>query len=256
VSDDAPVRLETDGGVSEVVFASPPVNQLSHDFLDTFEATLDAIPDSTRVVIVRSEVPRVFLAGADLSFLVHGQPDRLREYVQTVQRLFSRFETMPWPAIAAIEGAALGGGLELALACDIRIAAESAWLGLPEVTLGILPSAGGPERLVRTVGQGVARDLVITGRRVSAHEALTLGIVSRVTANGEAVAAARELARELAAGATEAIQAAKRLTVNAFESSLDAAFSEEEEAWMEVRASANAQEGLEAFMEKRAPNFR
>lgn len=252
---DAPVRLEVQGGVSEVVFASPPVNQLSHHFLDTLETTLDSLPDSTRAVVVRSDVPRVFLAGADLSFLVHGEADRLREYVRTVQRLFGRFESMPWPAIAAIEGACLGGGLELALACDIRIAAQSAMLGLPEVTLGILPSAGGPERLVRTVGQGVARDLVITGRRVDGREALTLGIVSRVTGDGAAANVARELAAKLAAGATEAIQAAKRLTVRASDSSLEAAFSEEEQAWMEVRASANAQEGLEAFLAKRPPRY-
>lgn len=251
----APVRVESEGAVTHVIFDSPPVNELSHRFLETLEAALDSIPESTRAVVVRSEVERVFLAGADLDFLAHGELEQMREYVRTVQRVFGRFERMPWPAIAAIEGAALGGGLELSLACDIRVASESAVLGLPEVTLGILPGAGGPERLVRTVGQGVARDLVLTGRRVDGREAFALGIISRLTPKGEAVSSAHELAAKLAAGATEAIQAAKWLTVQASDKPIDAALADEERTWVEVRGSANAQEGLEAFLAKRSPRY-
>ncbi len=253
---DGLVRLEVQGAVTHVVFASPPVNALSHRFLDEFDAALDAIPGTTRAVVVRSEVPRVFLAGADLDFLAHGDAEAFRAYVRSVQRVFTRFEQMPWPAIAAIDGAALGGGLELALACDIRVATESSRLGLPEVTLGILPGAGGPERLVRAVGQGVARDLVLTGRRLDGREALAFGIVSRLAADGEAAAAAGEIAGSLAAGATEAIQAAKWLTVQASDKELEPALEDEQRAWLEVRASANAQEGLDAFLEKRSPSFR
>ncbi len=255
VSDEL-VRLEVHGAVTHVVFASPPVNALSHRFLDEFDAALDAIPETTRAVVVRSEVPRVFLAGADLDFLAHGDPEAFRAYVGSVQRVFTRFERMRWPSIAAIDGACLGGGLELALACDIRVAAQSAKLGLPEVTLGILPGAGGPERLVRAVGQGVARDLVLTGRRIDGREALAFGIVSRLAEDGQAADVAGELAGALAAGATEAIQAAKWLTVQASDRELEAALEDEQRAWLEVRASANAQEGLEAFLEKRPASFR
>jgi enoyl-CoA hydratase/carnithine racemase len=253
---DGLVRLEVQGAVTHVVFASPPVNALSHQFLDEFDAALDAIPETARAVVVRSEVPRVFLAGADLDFLAHGERKQHLEYVRTVQRLFGRFEQMRRPAIAAIEGACLGGGLELALACDIRVATESARLGLPEVTLGILPGAGGPERLVRAVGQGVARDLVLTGRRINGREALAFGIVSRLAENGQAARVAAEIAGELAAGATEAIQAAKWLTVQASDKELEAALEDEQRAWLDVRASANAQEGLDAFLEKRSPSFK
>jgi enoyl-CoA hydratase/carnithine racemase len=247
--------VEAQDGVAHIIFSSPPVNELSHAFLRALDAVLDAAPADTRAVAVSSEVSRVFMAGGDISFLAHGELDRLREYVRWVQRVFTRFEQMPWPAVAGIDGACLGGGLELSLACDIRVASEAAIFGLPEVQLGILPGAGGPERLVRAVGQGVARDLVLTGRRISGREALGFGIVSRLVGEGEAAAAALELARSLAGGATEAIQAVKRLTVRASDSPLDMALEEEEAAWVAVRQSANAQEGLDAFLQKRRPVY-
>ncbi len=250
------VRVEARDGAAHIIFCSPPVNALSHAFLSALDAALDSVPGDARAVAVSSEVPRVFMAGADLDFLAHGESDRLREYVRWVQRVFSRFEQMPWPAVAGIDGACLGGGFELSLACDIRVASEAASVGLPEVQLGILPGAGGPERLVRAVGQGVTRDLVLTGRRLSGREALEFGIVSRLVSEGEAAAAALELARSLAAGATEAIQAAKRLTVRASDSTIETALAEEEAGWVAVRASANAQEGLDAFLEKRSPVYR
>jgi enoyl-CoA hydratase len=249
------IRLETHDGVAHIIFSSPPVNELSHAFLGALDAALDAVPADARAVAVSSEVPRVFMAGGDISFLAHGDPERLREYVRWVQRVFSRFERMACPAVVGIDGACLGGGLELSLACDIRVASEGATVGLPEVQLGILPGAGGPERLVRAVGQGVARDLVLTGRRISGRQALEFGIVSRLVGEGEAAGAALELARSLAKGATEAIQAAKRLTVRASDSPLETALQEEEAAWVAVRRSANAQEGLEAFLQKRPPVY-
>jgi enoyl-CoA hydratase/carnithine racemase len=253
---DRPVRVEVEDGVAGIVFSSPPVNALTHAFLGALDEALDSLPEGTHAIAVWSEVPRVFMAGADLDFLAHGDRERQREYVRSVQRVFTRFERIACPAVVGIDGACLGGGLELSLACDIRIVSASASLGLPEVRLGILPGAGGPERLVRAVGQGVTRDLVLTGRRLSAREAVDFGIASRLVGPGEAAAAARELARELAAGATEAIQAIKRLTVQASDTALEEALADEEEAWMAVRDSANAQEGLTAFLEKRPPVYR
>jgi enoyl-CoA hydratase/carnithine racemase len=250
------IRLEVDpGGVAEVGFDSPPVNQLSHAFLDELGDALDSLKPDTRALAVVSDVPRVFLAGGDIDFLAKGSLAEQRAYVGLVQRTFSRFERMPWPVVVGIDGACLGGGLELSLAADIRIVSPAARLGLPEVRVGILPGAGGPNRLVRAIGQGAARDLLLTGRRVTGEEALTMGIASRLVADGEAGRAARDLARELASGATEAVQAIKRLAVAASENTIEQGLAQEAAEWIAVRESRNAQEGLSAFLEKRDPVY-
>lgn len=250
------VRVGVDDGLAELVFASPPVNQLSRAFLTDLNEALDTLDEGTRALVVWSDVPRVFMAGGDIEFLAGAGLDELRDYVRWVQQTFTRFEDMPWPVVVGIDGACLGGGLELSLACDIRVVAESARLGLPEVTLGILPGAGGTQRLVRAAGQGVARDLLLTGRRVDGREAVGFGIASRLVADGGAAGAARELARELGSGATEAIQAIKRLTLAASDNTIEEGLRQEWEAWMDVRGSHNAQEGLTAFLEKRQPTYR
>lgn len=249
------VRLEVDGDVAELTFCHPPVNQLSRRVLAELNEALDAITAEVRAVVVTSEVERVFMAGGDLEFLRDAPLREQGDYVRLVQSTFTRFERLPQPAVVGIDGACLGGGLELSLACDIRIVSERASLGLPEVKLGILAGAGGTQRLVRAIGQGVARDMLLTGRRISGAEAITFGLASRLAPNGEAADAARALARELAAGATEAIQATKRLGVAATENSIDAGLDQEWEGWMGVRESANAQEGLSAFLDKREPSF-
>ena len=177
-------------------------------------------------------------------------------FVDLCQRTYSLFEEAPYPVIAAIEGAALGGGLELALACDIRILGADATLGLPEATIGLLAGAGGITRLVRAIGRGAAHDLLLTGRRLSADEALAMGIASRAAPAGAALDAALALARVLADGPTEAIQATKRLAVVAGEGTIEDGLRREREAWAIVRRSATTQEGLEAFTEKRKPDFR
>jgi enoyl-CoA hydratase/carnithine racemase len=163
---------------------------------------------------------------------------------------------VPYPTIAAIEGAALGGGFELSLACDLRIAGPDAVLGVPEATIGLIAGAGGITRLVRAVGRGVAHDLLLTGRRVRAEEALRMSVVSRLVGAGEAVGEALALARRLADGPCEAIFATKRLAVVAGEGTIADALAREREAWARVRVSARTQEGLEAFAERRAPDFR
>lgn len=250
------IHVEVDDGVAEIGFSSPPVNELSHTFLEQLNEALDSVPADTRALAVLSDVPRVFMAGGDIEFLARGGPAEQRAYVRWVQETFTRFERMPWPVVAGIDGVCLGGGLELSLACDIRVVAESSRLGLPEVTLGILPGAGGTQRLVRAIGQGVARDLLLTGRRVSGREALHYGIASRLVGDGQATGTARELARELGSGAAEAIHAIKRLALAASANTIEAGLDQEWAAWMDVRGSGNAQEGLTAFLEKRPAVYR
>lgn len=249
------VRLEERDGVAEIVLASAPVNELSAALVADLEAAIDAISAACRAVAVTSAVERVFMAGGDVGLMLNEPFERLGAYVRRLQRTFTRLERLPQPVVAGIDGACLGGGLELALACDVRIASESARLGFPEVTLGILPGAGGTQRIVRAIGQGAARDLLLSGRRLGGSEAMATGLVSRVVGAGEATAAARALAAELADNAPEAVEATKRLALAASENSIEVGLDQEWSEWMQVRRSDNAAEGLSAFVEKRRPSF-
>jgi enoyl-CoA hydratase/carnithine racemase len=252
---DPRVRLELSGQVAELVFSCPPVNELSREFIEELNLAIDEIPLTTRAVAVTSAVERVFMAGGDIAFMSSSSLEEQGEYVRSVQGTFTRLERLAPPVVAGIDGACLGGGLEIALACDVRIVSDLASLGLPEVRLGILAGSGGTQRLVRAVGQGVARDLLLSGRRISASEAIGIGLVSRQAPPGEAGEAARLLAAELAAGAAEALQATKRLALAASENSIEVGLNQEWSEWMQVRRSENAQEGLTAFLEKRDPRF-
>lgn len=249
------IHLETDGDVAEVLFCSPPVNELSEAFVGALEAALDVIPSGARAVTVLSDVPRVFMAGGDIAFMRDAPVPEQGRYLRRIQGAFRRLERLGPPVVAGIDGACLGGGLEIALCCDIRVASEDAILGLPEVGLGILPGSGGTQRLVRAIGQGTARDLLLTGRRISGSDAHRIGLASRLTAPGSATATAREIATQLAAGATEALAATKRLALAASENSIETGLDQEWSEWMDVRRSPNAQEGLEAFLDKRDPRF-
>jgi enoyl-CoA hydratase/carnithine racemase len=203
------VRLECVGDVAEIVFDAPPVNQLSPPFIDDLEVAI-AGADGARAVVLVSAVERVFMAGGDIDFMANGPVDEQEAYVRRLQSVFHELERLPAPVVVGIDGAALGGGTEISLACDIRIAAADATMGLPEVTLGIFPGGGGTHRLARSVGHTVAMDLMMSGRRIDGEEAGRIGLVSRVVGSGEATTAARALGAKLAAGATEAIRAIKR----------------------------------------------
>ena len=250
------VRVEIADGVAEVILDRPPVNQFDAPFVEHVLAAVAGLDGGVRAVLVRSAVPRIFAAGGDLPWMAAAPIGEQLAFVARCQEAYSAFERIAPPTVAAIDGACLGGGLELALCCDIRVAGASAKLGLPEATIGLIAGAGGTQRLVRAVGQGVARDLLLTGRRITGAEAGAMGVVSRVVPDGEAVAHARTIARQLADGPAEAIQATKRLAVAASELTIDDGLARERAEWAAVRASAATQEGLEAFAQKRAPDFR
>lgn len=254
MASDESVRLERVGDVAEIVFDSPPVNELSPRFVDQLEEAIEGAA-SARAVAVVSAVDRVFMAGGDIEFMANAGSAEAETYVRRLQAVFHELERLDLPVVVGIDGAALGGGTEIALACDIRIAGAEATLGQPEVTLGIFPGGGGTHRLVRSVGQAVAMDLMMSGRRIGAEEAKDIGLVSRLVGAGEATDAARELAAELAAGATEAIRAVKRLALAAYDTPPLVGFAAEASLWGRVHRSANAREGLTAFLERRTPNF-
>jgi enoyl-CoA hydratase/carnithine racemase len=246
--------------VAHLTLCNPPLNLVTRELLDALDAalaTLEAVqPGDVRVVVVTGEGERAFSAGSDVRDFEHqrGAVGRARHELESgVARRLAR---LPMPTIAAIEGNALGGGLELALCCDIRVASERAKLGLPEVRLAVTPGAGGTQRLPRVVGAARARELILTGRVIDAAEAERIGLVSRVAPAGQAVAVADEIAGEIATRGPVAIREVKRLLDLATDTDLETGLAAEIDASDRVFASDDMLEGARAFFEKREPTYR
>jgi enoyl-CoA hydratase len=208
-----------------------------------------------RVVVLTGAGERAFIAGADIKYMSGLEVDEAKEWGELGHETGRLLETMPKPALAAINGFALGGGCELALACDFRYAASTAKLGQPEVNLGIIPGWGGTQRLSRAVGIGVAKDLVLTGRMVDAEEALRIGLVNAVFEPGELMGKTMETARALAAKGPLALGAAKAAVNRALAGDHGENLEREADAFGELFASEDAKEGMTAFAEKREAKF-
>jgi enoyl-CoA hydratase/carnithine racemase len=252
------VNLEL-GEVAHLELDNPPLNLLSEDVLAELEralATLEACaPGDVRAVVVTGAGERAFSAGSDVK-LFEGHRASGRVHHAREEAVMTRLASLPMPTIAAIEANALGGGLELALACDIRIASDSAFLGLPEVRLAVTPGAGGTQRLPRAIGVARAKELTLTGRVVDAQEAERIGLVSRVVSPGKARAAADETASNIAQRGPLAVREVKRLIDQSSDLDLDAGIAAEIEASERVFASEDMVEGVRAFFDKRPPNYR
>ena len=211
--------------------------------------------DDARVIVVTGAGERAFSAGADIREFVAPQvPTRFREHRKRVD-FREVMDRCPQPLIAAIRGYAFGGGLELALACDLRIAGEDARLGLTEIDLAIIPGGGGTQRLPRLVGRGRALHMILTGARIDAHEALRIGLVERVVPAAEVQSAARELATTLAAKAPVALRYAKEAVVKGLELPLADGLTIENDLATLLRTTEDRIEGAKAFLEKRKPRF-
>ena len=214
-----------------------------------------ATSDEARVVVVTGAGERAFSAGADIREFVEPQvPVRFRESRKRVD-FRQAMDRCPQPIIGAIRGYALGGGLELALACDIRIASEDAQLGLTEVNLAIIPGGGGTQRLPRLVGRGRALEMILTGARIDAREAWRIGLVERVVPAADVLASARELARTLAEKAPVALRYAKEAVVKGLELPLADGLRLENDLATLLRTTEDRVEGAKAFLEKRKPRF-
>jgi len=212
--------------------------------------------DSTlRCVVLTGAGERAFCAGADLKERALMSASDVGEFHALLRRALDAIEAAPQVFVAALNGAALGGGLELSLACDLRVAADSAELGLPEVSLGIIPGGGGTQRLSRLVGLSRAKDLVLTARRVKAAEALAMGLVSQVVPRPRLVPEALSLAERVAKNAPVALRQAKRALALGFELPLAEALDLEHRLYEPCLVSADRREALRAFAEKRSPNF-
>jgi enoyl-CoA hydratase/carnithine racemase len=223
------------------------------ELLDLF-SKLDA-RDEVRVVILTGAGDRSFIAGGDIAAMSRMSLQEGEKFVYLGHKLTKAMEHSNKVVIAAVNGFALGGGTELAMACDIRVASEKAQFGLPEVTVGLFPGWGGTQRLGRLIGKGRAKELIFTGERVSADEAYRLGLVNKVVSPEELMPYTRQLAERILANSQNAIRQAKKALNEGLEVSLDQGLVIEAEAWLVNFSTADRVEGLTAFVEKRKPNF-
>ena len=253
------LTLERDGHVALVTINRPQVlNALNTSTMDELRrAVLEVKHDDTvRVVIVTGTGEKSFVAGADINELAVQTPTQGKEHALRGQHVFDLIENLGKPVIAAINGFALGGGCELALACTLRIAADTARLGQPEINLGIIPGYAGSQRLPRLVGKGVALDLLLTGRHVKADEALRIGLVNRVVPASELMNEARKLAGELASKAPIALRYIIEAVNRGLEISFDKGAFLEATLFGLVASTDDMREGTRAFLEKRKADFK
>jgi enoyl-CoA hydratase len=229
--------------------------------LETLTALRDRLGElardvDTHVVVLTGAGDRAFIAGADIAYMSGLDVDQAKAWGDLGHEVAGLLETMPQPTIAAINGFALGGGCELALACDIRYASSRARLGQPEINLGIIPGWGGTQRLARATTLGFAKELILTGRTVDADEALERGLVNAVTEPEELLARVLEVALQLAAKSPLALEVAKQAVNRALGGDHAENLAREADRFGELFASEDAKEGLTAFTEKREPRFR
>ena len=230
-------------------------NAISRAVLADLEARVARVSsgDEVRAVVLTGAGEKAFCAGADLKERATMSDAEVRAFLGALRRTLRAMETGSAVFVAALNGSALGGGTELALACDLRIAAPAAELGLTEVRLGIIPGGGGTQRLPRLVGPGRARDLILTGRRLNAAEAFAIGLVQRLAPEGRLMEVALAVAEQIADNAPLAIAAAKRAIARGLDLDLEAGLALELEEYETVLRSEDRLEGLRAFAEKRRP---
>ena len=251
--------LEHDGPVAIVTINRPAVlNALDTPTTDELRRAILQLKHDTavRVVIITGAGEKAFIAGADINELAALTPTQGKEHAQRGQHVLDLLENMGKPVIAAINGFCLGGGCELAMACTLRIAADSARIGQPEINLGIIPGYAGSQRLARLVGKGIALDLLLTGRQIKADEALAIGLVNRVVPASEVMNAAKALAHELASKAPVALQYIIEAVNRGLEISFDKAQVYEATLFGLIASTQDMREGTRAFLEKRKPQFK
>ena len=250
------VLVERDGPVAVVLLNRPDaLNALSGELMDALVSALEEL-DSDEAVrcIVLGGSERVFAAGADVAELAAATPIELYEN-RRIDR-WDAIRALRTPLVAAVSGYCLGGGCELAMLCDIVVASETAQFGQPEINLGVLPGAGGTQRLTHAVGKSLAMDVILTGRFLSADEALRAGLVARVVAREAWLDEAKRVARGIASKSPVSVRLAKESIDCAFDVPLTAGLELERRAFYLARASDDATEGLTAFVEKRRPDFK
>ena len=252
------IKTEDKDGIRIITIDRPQVlNALNAQTVQEIGEAFHAAryDDSVKCVILTGSGEKAFVAGADINELAQQTPMSGKNTAESGQRVFLNIERFPKPVIAAINGFALGGGCELALACHIRIASEKAQIGLPEVTLGIIPGYGGTQRMARLLGKGKALELILTGDRIGAAEAERIGLVNRVVPPSELMPACEELARKIMARGPLAVRAAIEAVMSGSEMPFEEGQFLEATLFGLLCATEDTKEGMKAFIEKRQANF-
>ncbi len=253
------VKVSLEDRVAVLTIDHPPANAFNRQTLDDLEAAFDeaVANDQVKVIVITGAGQFAFVAGADIKeIVVVGQdPEQLRAFMLKGQALFNKIECSPKPVIAAINAVALGGGMELSMACHIRIMADRARIGQPETNLGIIPGWGGTQRLPRLVGPAKAIELILTGDMINAQEAYRLGLANKVVPAGQVLQEAKGLAKKIAGKSALTNRAVLGAVVNGLRMPIDEGLRVELEQIGQLFGSNDAREGLTAFVEKRQPKF-
>lgn len=257
----AKVELSKENQVVTLTITNPPVNALSSEVTSGLLRHLEELAGDSevRVLIVTGAGDRAFVAGADIKEfpgLLKGKAGLAGEFARAGHKMFNALDDFPKPVIAAVNGLALGGGCELAMACDIRIAADTAQFGLPEIKLGLFPGGGGTQRLPRLVGEAKAKELMFLGDPISAQEALQIGLVNRVVPGQELACETMKLARELASRPGVALNLIKQAVDRGIQVSMDEGLKIEADLFDRVFLTEDVAEGVKAFIEKRKARFK
>jgi enoyl-CoA hydratase len=251
------ILFDQEAGIATITFNRPDkLNALNHEMLAEFKDAVARVGRDPEVrVLLLTGAGRSFIAGADIKVFLDFDPLAARAFAQAAHETGFALEALEIPVIACVNGFALGGGLEMAMACDFIYAADTARLGQPEINLGFIPGFGGTQRLSRLVGKGVAKEMVLTGRLLDAAEAKSLGLVAQVFAADSFMAECLKVARSLAAKGRVSLRAAKQAIDRGFDLNLRNACLLEVDAFALCFASPDAVEGARAFLEKRKPKF-
>jgi enoyl-CoA hydratase/carnithine racemase len=250
------VDLSFDEGVAVITMDSPPVNAFNDALHDDFLAALDTLARQPVRAAIVTGTGKYFQAGGDMNrFLTLHSLEEAEAFVKYAQAFMDSIANTPYPVIAAINGYALGGGLEIALACDLRIASSSATLGLPEARYGILAGAGGTQRLARLVGPGRAKLMMYTGRAFTASEALALGVVEHVVEPAALMPTSLALAREIAVNSPRSVRHIKRCVDEGLDLPLGDGLALEREYWAGLIPCGDYKEGVQAWLDRRRPEY-
>jgi len=252
------IEMSDTGGVVRLTVNRPKaLNALNSDVIAALETVLIELEGrrDLRAVLITGAGEKSFVAGADITEMRAKTPLEAREFAGAALRTIKRLETLPVPVVALVNGFCLGGGCELALACDWAVASDNAVFGQPEVLLGVIPGFGGSQRLPRRVGPAMALDLCTTGRKIDAKEALRIGLVNQVMSQAELENYAETLTKQLTGNGPGAVRSAKQVIHDGMDQDLDSALALETSLFALCFASDEQSEGMSAFVEKRKPNF-